>query len=84
MPATTSLPRCISIPTSTSNDDDSSATMFAARQRTSCLARQLQRASRNYASDAHAHHKPAEVNESFGVCTKLPPGPLPSPATKPN
>ncbi|KFH48060.1 NADH-ubiquinone oxidoreductase 17.8 kDa subunit-like protein [Hapsidospora chrysogenum ATCC 11550] len=40
--------------------------MFAARQRASCLARQLQRASRNYASDAHAQHKPVEVNESFG------------------
>ncbi|KAL6869881.1 hypothetical protein ACO1O0_001213 [Amphichorda felina] len=38
--------------------------MFAARQRASCLARQLQRTSRTYASDAH--HKAHEVNESFG------------------
>ncbi|KAK3180348.1 hypothetical protein K4F52_008319 [Lecanicillium sp. MT-2017a] len=38
--------------------------MFAARQRVSCAARQLQRTARTYASDAH--HKPAAVNESFG------------------
>jgi hypothetical protein len=41
--------------------------MFAARQRTGQLARQLPRVTRNYASDAHAHHKPHEVNESFGT-----------------
>lgn len=44
------------------------ANMFAARQRAACVARQLQRTARTYASDAHAHHKPAApVNESFGV-----------------
>ncbi|KAH8737391.1 hypothetical protein BGZ61DRAFT_525531 [Ilyonectria robusta] len=42
--------------------------MFAARQRAACVARQLQRTARTYASDAHAHHKPAApVNESFGT-----------------
>ncbi|KAK7415497.1 hypothetical protein QQX98_005850 [Neonectria punicea] len=41
--------------------------MFAARQRAACIARQLQRTARTYASDAHAHHKPTEVNESFGT-----------------
>ncbi|KAF7558878.1 hypothetical protein G7046_g5277 [Stylonectria norvegica] len=42
--------------------------MFAARQRAGCVARQLQRTARTYASDAHAHshHKAPEVNESFG------------------
>lgn len=44
--------------------------MFAARQRAVCAARQLQRTARSYASDAHAHHKSAEVNESFGVRSK--------------
>jgi hypothetical protein len=34
------------------------------------MARQVQRATRTYASDAHAHHKPAEVNESFGVMNR--------------
>ncbi|KJZ73488.1 hypothetical protein HIM_07044 [Hirsutella minnesotensis 3608] len=41
--------------------------MFATRQRVGCLARQLQRTTRRHASDAHGHHKPAEVNESFGT-----------------
>ena len=41
--------------------------MFAARQRAACVARQLQRTARTYASEAHGHHKPAEVNESFSV-----------------
>ena len=42
--------------------------MFAARQRACCAVRQLQRSARTYASDAHAHHKPAApVNESFGT-----------------
>ncbi|KAI5466223.1 NADH-ubiquinone oxidoreductase 17.8 kDa subunit [Mariannaea sp. PMI_226] len=45
--------------------------MFAARQRAACMARQLQRTARTYASDAHAHHKPAAVNESFGLGSKL-------------
>ncbi|KAH6898520.1 hypothetical protein B0T10DRAFT_472896 [Thelonectria olida] len=45
--------------------------MFAARQRAACVARQLQRTARTYASEAHAHHKPAEVNESFGFGSKL-------------
>ncbi|POR39790.1 NADH-ubiquinone oxidoreductase 17.8 kDa subunit, mitochondrial [Tolypocladium paradoxum] len=40
--------------------------MFAARQRAGCIFRQLQRTTRSYASDAHGHHKPAAVNESFG------------------
>ncbi|KAM0254441.1 hypothetical protein ACHAQJ_006781 [Trichoderma viride] len=40
--------------------------MFAARQRAVCVARQLQRTSRTYASEAHGHHSPAPVNESFG------------------
>lgn len=42
--------------------------MFAARQRAGQIARQLPRTARTYASDAHGHHKAAEVNESFGVC----------------
>ncbi|KAL6895772.1 hypothetical protein HDV57DRAFT_480387 [Trichoderma longibrachiatum] len=45
------------------------ATMFAARSRAVCTARQLQRTCRNYASDAHGHghhHSAAPVNESFG------------------
>ncbi|KAH7328896.1 NADH-ubiquinone oxidoreductase 17.8 kDa subunit [Stachybotrys elegans] len=42
--------------------------MFAARQRAGCMARQLQRSVRNYASEAHGHHKTdAPVNESFGA-----------------
>ncbi|KAF4124094.1 NADH-ubiquinone oxidoreductase 178 kDa subunit [Geosmithia morbida] len=45
--------------------------MFAARQRAGCLARQLQRSTRSYASDAHGHHKHAEVNESFGTGSVL-------------
>ncbi|EFY90846.1 NADH-ubiquinone oxidoreductase 17.8 kDa subunit [Metarhizium acridum CQMa 102] len=40
--------------------------MFAARQRAGHIARQLPRTARTYASDAHGHHKAAEVNESFG------------------
>ncbi|PNY23367.1 NADH-ubiquinone oxidoreductase 17.8 kDa subunit, mitochondrial [Tolypocladium capitatum] len=40
--------------------------MFAARQRAGCIARRLQQTARGYASDAHGHHKPAAVNESFG------------------
>ncbi|KAG6041396.1 hypothetical protein E4U41_004494 [Claviceps citrina] len=40
--------------------------MFAARQRAGHFARQLPRAARGYASEVHGHHKPAEVNESFG------------------
>ncbi|KID90251.1 NADH-ubiquinone oxidoreductase 17.8 kDa subunit [Metarhizium guizhouense ARSEF 977] len=40
--------------------------MFAARQRAGQIARQLPRTARTYASDAHGHHKAAEVNESFG------------------
>ncbi|KND95184.1 NADH-ubiquinone oxidoreductase 17.8 kDa subunit, mitochondrial [Tolypocladium ophioglossoides CBS 100239] len=40
--------------------------MFAARRRAGCIARQLQRTTRRYASDAHGHHKPAAVDESFG------------------
>ncbi|EGR50982.1 uncharacterized protein TRIREDRAFT_120836 [Trichoderma reesei QM6a] len=44
--------------------------MFAARSRAVCAARQLQRTSRTYASDAHGHghghHSAAPVNESFG------------------
>lgn len=47
------------------------ARMFAARSRAVCAARQLQRTSRTYASDAHGHghghHSAAPVNESFGV-----------------
>ncbi|KAK2606128.1 hypothetical protein QQS21_003411 [Conoideocrella luteorostrata] len=39
--------------------------MFSARQRAGQIARQLPRAVRGYASEAHDHHK-AEVNESFG------------------
>ncbi|KAG6007261.1 hypothetical protein E4U21_006179 [Claviceps maximensis] len=39
--------------------------MFAARQRAVNLARNLPRAARSYASEAHGH-KAAEVNESFG------------------
>lgn len=42
--------------------------MFVARQRVAGVARQLQRTARTYASDAHAHHKAPEVNESFSVC----------------
>ncbi|CAF3554320.1 unnamed protein product [Fusarium graminearum] len=41
--------------------------MFVARQRAAFVARQLQRTARTYASDAHAHHKAAEVNESFST-----------------
>ncbi|CAJ0545800.1 Ff.00g092730.m01.CDS01 [Fusarium sp. VM40] len=41
--------------------------MFVARQRAACVARQLQRTARTYASDAHAHHKAPEVNESFST-----------------
>lgn len=42
--------------------------MFAARQRAAQMARQLPRAARSYASEAHGHHhQAAEVNESFGV-----------------
>jgi hypothetical protein len=41
--------------------------MFVARQRAAFVARQLQRTARTYASDAHAHHKAVEVNESFSV-----------------
>ncbi|KAH6960970.1 hypothetical protein HG530_004699 [Fusarium avenaceum] len=41
--------------------------MFVARQRVACVARQLQRTARTYASDAHAHHKAPEVNESFST-----------------
>ncbi|KYK56888.1 NADH-ubiquinone oxidoreductase 17.8 kDa subunit [Drechmeria coniospora] len=40
--------------------------MFAARRRAGQIAHRLQRTTRSYASDAHSHHKPAEVNESFG------------------
>ncbi|KAG5999659.1 hypothetical protein E4U54_001737 [Claviceps lovelessii] len=41
--------------------------MFAARQRAAQMARQLPRAARSYASEAHGHHhQAAEVNESFG------------------
>ncbi|KAM4055041.1 NADH-ubiquinone oxidoreductase 17.8 kDa subunit [Hirsutella rhossiliensis] len=41
--------------------------MFVARQRAGCLARQLQRPARSYASDAHGRHAAAApVNESFG------------------
>ncbi|UPK99263.1 hypothetical protein LCI18_010198 [Fusarium solani-melongenae] len=45
--------------------------MFAARQRAACVARQLQRTARTYASEAHGHHKPAEVNESFSTGSLL-------------
>ncbi|KAM5355730.1 hypothetical protein ACJ41O_002376 [Fusarium nematophilum] len=45
--------------------------MFAARQRAACVARQLQRTARTYASDAHAHHKAPEVNESFSTGSLL-------------
>ncbi|KFA71503.1 hypothetical protein S40288_08322 [Stachybotrys chartarum IBT 40288] len=42
--------------------------MFAARQRAGCVARQLQRTARSYASESHGHHAPAgPVNESFGT-----------------
>lgn len=41
--------------------------MFATRQRAGHIARQLPRAARSYASEAHGQHKAAEVNESFGV-----------------
>lgn len=44
-----------------------SPNMFVARQRAAFVARQLQRTARTYASDAHAHHKAPEVNESFSV-----------------
>ncbi|QPH01123.1 hypothetical protein C2857_005322 [Epichloe festucae Fl1] len=40
--------------------------MFATRQRVGHIARQLPWAARSYASEAHGHHKAAEVNESFG------------------
>ncbi|KAH6606437.1 nadh-ubiquinone oxidoreductase kda subunit [Trichoderma cornu-damae] len=40
--------------------------MFAARPRAAWAARQLQRTCRTYASEAHGHHSPAPVNESFG------------------
>lgn len=52
--------------------DTSAATMFAARQRAGCVARQLRRTARTYASEAHGHHKAAEANESFGVCSPNP------------
>ncbi|KAF4968489.1 hypothetical protein FSARC_4134 [Fusarium sarcochroum] len=45
--------------------------MFVARQRAACVARQLQRTARTYASDAHGHHKAAEVNESFSTGSLL-------------
>ncbi|KAM0424794.1 hypothetical protein ACHAPT_010104 [Fusarium lateritium] len=45
--------------------------MFAARQRAAYVARQLQRTARTYASEAHGHHKPAEVNESFSTGSLL-------------
>ncbi|KAF5589203.1 nadh-ubiquinone oxidoreductase kda subunit [Fusarium subglutinans] len=45
--------------------------MFAARQRVAGVARQLQRTARTYASDAHAHHKAPEVNESFSTGSLL-------------
>ncbi|RGP65303.1 nadh-ubiquinone oxidoreductase kda subunit [Fusarium longipes] len=45
--------------------------MFVARQRAAFMARQLQRTARTYASDAHAHHKAAEVNESFSTGSLL-------------
>lgn len=54
----------------------SAATMFAARQRAVCAARQLQRTCRTYASEAHGHghghHSSAPVSESFGVRPKSP------------
>ncbi|KAI1018931.1 hypothetical protein LB505_002911 [Fusarium chuoi] len=45
--------------------------MFVARQRVAGVARQLQRTARTYASDAHAHHKAPEVNESFSTGSLL-------------
>ncbi|KAF5713466.1 nadh-ubiquinone oxidoreductase kda subunit [Fusarium mundagurra] len=45
--------------------------MFVARQRAAGVARQLQRTARAYASDAHAHHKAPEVNESFSTGSLL-------------
>ncbi|KAF4978093.1 hypothetical protein FZEAL_5483 [Fusarium zealandicum] len=41
--------------------------MFAARQRAACVARQVSRTARTYASEAHGHHKAPEVNESFST-----------------
>ncbi|KAF5023329.1 hypothetical protein F66182_4637 [Fusarium sp. NRRL 66182] len=45
--------------------------MFVARQRAACVARQLQRTARTYASEAHGHHKAPEVNESFSTGSLL-------------
>lgn len=66
---------CAASPSITTRPSAASpATMFAARQRAGCVARQLQRTARSYASESHGHHPPAgPVNESFGVRSPCPP-----------